>query len=138
LDDPLYRDQHAQLADWFAQRIEEGRIRDCHGDLRAEHVYAEPGQFQIIDCIEFNQRFRYIDVASEVAFLAMDLERLGAPDAVRQFVQAYVRASRDVDLYRLLDFYCGYRQNFSVQLNQRLNSQNKKMINCRSGTHWNF
>jgi hypothetical protein len=96
-------------ADWFAQRIEEGRIRDCHGDLRAEHVYAESGQFQIIDCIEFNQRFRYIDVASEVAFLAMDLERLGAPDAARHFVQTYVRASRDVGLYRLLDFYCCYR-----------------------------
>ena len=96
-------------ADWFAQRIEEERIRDCHGDLRAEHVYAESGQFQIIDCIEFNQRFRYIDVASEVAFLAMDLERLGASDAARQFVQAYVQASRDVGLYRLLDFYCCYR-----------------------------
>jgi len=96
-------------ADWFAQRIEEGRIRDCHGDLRAEHVYAEAGHFQIIDCIEFNQRFRYIDVASEIAFLAMDLERLGALHAARQFVQAYVEASRDVGLYRLLDFYCCYR-----------------------------
>jgi predicted kinase len=96
-------------ADWFAQRVQEDRIRDCHGDLRAEHIYIDQGQFQIIDCIEFNHRFRYIDVASEVAFLAMDLDRLGMPDAARQFVQAYIRASGDVGLYRLLDFYRCYR-----------------------------
>jgi aminoglycoside phosphotransferase family enzyme len=96
-------------ADWFAQRVEAARIRDCHGDLRAEHIYVDQGAFQIIDCIEFNHRFRYIDVASEVAFLAMDLDRLGAPDEARQFVQAYVLASGDAEIYRLLEFYCCYR-----------------------------
>jgi aminoglycoside phosphotransferase family enzyme/predicted kinase len=96
-------------ASWFAQRVEATRIRDGHGDLRAEHIYFDQGAFQIIDCIEFNHRFRYIDVASEVAFLAMDLDRLGAPDEARQFVQAYVRASGDAELYRLLEFYCCYR-----------------------------
>ena len=96
-------------ADWFAQRVEGARIRDCHGDLRAEHIYVVEGAFQIIDCIEFNHRFRYIDVASEIAFLAMDLKRLGAPEAARLFVQAYVRASGDVELYRLLAFYACYR-----------------------------
>jgi predicted kinase len=96
-------------ANWFAQRVEAGRIRDGHGDLRAEHIYFDQGAFQIIDCIEFNHRFRYIDVASEVAFLAMDLDRLGAPDEACQFVQAYVRASGDVELYRLLEFYRCYR-----------------------------
>jgi uncharacterized protein len=96
-------------ANWFAQRVQEGRIRDCHGDLRAEHVYFEPGQMQIIDCIEFNQRFRFIDVSSEVAFLAVDLERLGALAWAHRFVRAYVHASRDVMLYRLLDFYRCYR-----------------------------
>jgi aminoglycoside phosphotransferase family enzyme/predicted kinase len=98
-----------QYADWFAQRVEQAQIRDCHGDLRAEHIYVDNGAFQIIDCIEFNHRFRYIDVASEVAFLAMDLDRLGAPDAARQFVQAYVQASGDVELYRMLEFYGCYR-----------------------------
>jgi aminoglycoside phosphotransferase family enzyme/predicted kinase len=99
----------AHHAAWFAQRVQEGRIRDCHGDLRAEHIYFEPGQLQIIDCIEFNQRFRFIDVSSEVAFLAVDLERLGAPAMAHQFVRAYVRHSRDVSMYRLLDFYRCYR-----------------------------
>jgi hypothetical protein len=96
-------------AGWFAQRVQDGRIRDCHGDLRAEHIYFEAEQLQIIDCIEFNQRFRFIDVASEVAFLALDLERLGAPALAQCLVRAYVWNSADVSLYRLLDFYRCYR-----------------------------
>jgi predicted kinase len=96
-------------AEWFSQRAQAGRIRDCHGDLRAEHIYVEPGQLQMIDCIEFNQRFRFIDVCSEVAFLAVDLERLGAQAFAHQFVRAYVQHSNDVAMYRLLDFYRCYR-----------------------------
>jgi uncharacterized protein len=96
-------------ADWFARRVQEGRIRDCHGDLRAEHIYFESEQMQIIDCIEFNQRFRLIDVTSEVAFLAVDLERLGAAAMAYHFVRAYVRHSEDASMYRLLDFYRCYR-----------------------------
>ncbi|MCH9662985.1 MAG: AAA family ATPase, partial [Gammaproteobacteria bacterium] len=94
---------------WFDQRVEAGRIRDCHGDLRAEHIYVEEGTLQIIDCIEFNPHFRYIDGVSEVAFLAMDLERLGFPSDADTFVRAYVEASGDITLYRLLDFYRCYR-----------------------------
>jgi hypothetical protein len=96
-------------AAWFAQRVQERRIRDCHGDLRAEHIYLENSQIRIVDCIEFNNRFRFIDVASEVAFLAMDLDRLGYPTVAHAFVRAYVQHSADVSLYRLLDFYCCYR-----------------------------
>jgi uncharacterized protein len=99
----------ARHAAWFAQRVRDGRIRDCHGDLRAEHIYFEPQQMQLIDCIEFNQRFRFIDVTSEVAFLAVDLERLGAPAVAHRFVRAYVQHSGDVSMYRLLDFYRCYR-----------------------------
>ena len=99
----------ARHAEWFTARVRQSRIRDCHGDLRAEHVYCEPEHIQIIDCIEFNQRFRYIDVASEVAFLTIDLERLGAVDLAQHFVQAYVQCSGDMTLYRLLDFYRCYR-----------------------------
>ena len=96
-------------ADWFAQRVRDGRIRDCHGDLRAEHIYFASGEMQIIDCIEFNQRFRFIDVSSEVAFLAVDLERLGFAAMANGFVRAYVQDSKDVSMYRLLDFYRCYR-----------------------------
>ncbi|HET6478079.1 MAG TPA: hypothetical protein VFF92_03265, partial [Dehalococcoidales bacterium] len=61
-----------QSAPLFRRRISEGKIRDCHGDLHAAHICFWNG-ICIYDCIEFNDRFRYGDVASEVAFLAMDL-----------------------------------------------------------------
>ena len=96
-------------ANWFAQRVQRGHIRDCHGDLRAEHVYVLDGQIHIIDCIEFSASLRFIDVASEIAFLAMDLERLGSPALAGHFVQAYVAVTGDLTLYRILDFYRCYR-----------------------------
>ena len=86
-------------------------IRDCHGDLRAEHIYRKekPEKLQIIDCIEFNPEFRYIDVAAEVAFLAMDLDRLGVLEMAHRCVRGYVQATGDTGWYRLLDFYRCYR-----------------------------
>jgi uncharacterized protein len=91
----------------FQKRVKEGRIRDCHGDLHAAHVCITDG-ICIYDCIEFNDRFRYGDVASEVAFLAMDLDRFNT-DLSRAFVDAYVRMSRDEELRQLLNFYKCYR-----------------------------
>ncbi|MGD9503489.1 MAG: AAA family ATPase [Syntrophobacteraceae bacterium] len=94
--------------DLFEGRVAEGRIRDCHGDLRAEHVYFDQG-IQVIDCIEFNDRFRYGDVILDLAFLHMDLERLGRPDWSRAVLAAYVERASDPELYTLLDFYAAYR-----------------------------
>ncbi len=92
----------------FRQRIADSRIRDCHGDLHAAHICFTDG-ICIYDCIEFNDRFRYCDVASEVAFLAMDLDHYGRADLSRGFVDAYVTFSRDRELLRLLSFYKCYR-----------------------------
>lgn len=94
--------------DLFRRRVEAGRIRDGHGDLRAEHIYFDPG-VQIIDCIEFNQRFRYGDVALDLAFLLMDLDRRGHADVGRRLLAAYARHSNDPEMYALLDFYAAYR-----------------------------
>jgi aminoglycoside phosphotransferase family enzyme/predicted kinase len=92
----------------FDQRIAEGRIRDCHGDLRAEHIcLTEP--IAIFDCIEFNRRFRYSDVAADVAFLAMDFDAQGCPEFSQALVHAYVEASGDQGLLSVLDFYKCYR-----------------------------
>jgi uncharacterized protein len=104
----------------FAYRIRSGRIRDCHGDLRLQHVYLlhtptdiVPGmqlpRLAILDGIEFNERFRYGDVASEIAFLAMELDAAGRSDLSRAFVDAYVAATGDDVLRELLPFYCCYR-----------------------------
>ncbi len=92
----------------FRRRIRAGRIRDCHGDLHAAHICFWKG-ICIYDCIEFNDRFRYGDVASEVAFLAMDLDHYGRADLSRHFVNAYVSASKDAELIELLNFYKCYR-----------------------------
>jgi len=92
----------------FHKRITDGRIRDCHGDLHAAHICFTNG-ICIYDCIEFNDRFRYCDVASEVAFLAMDLDHYERADLSRSFVNAYVARSRDEELLRLLNFYKCYR-----------------------------
>jgi hypothetical protein len=97
--------EHAVL---FNKRVAGGKIRDCHGDLHAAHIcFAD--DIYIYDCIEFNERFRYCDVASEIAFLAMDTDRYGRADLSNSFVQSYLKASSDGDLPALLDFYKCYR-----------------------------
>jgi aminoglycoside phosphotransferase family enzyme/predicted kinase len=102
----------------FAHRVSGNRIRDCHGDLRLQHVYVLGEQenpvyqlprLAILDCIEFNERFRYSDVASEVAFLTMELDALGRPDLAVAFVDEYVAATNDDELPELLPFYTCYR-----------------------------
>jgi aminoglycoside phosphotransferase family enzyme/predicted kinase len=103
----------------FASRVSEGRIRDCHGDLRLQHVYTLKGVtidsaqqlpgLALLDGIEFNERFRYGDVASEAAFLTMELEAASRCDLARAFVQEYVVVSRDQELRELLPFYSCYR-----------------------------
>jgi len=92
----------------FHKRIAQGKIRDCHGDLHAAHICFTNG-ICIYDCIEFNDRFRYCDVASEVAFLAMDLDHYGRAELSHSFVTTYVAKSQDRELLELLNFYKCYR-----------------------------
>jgi len=92
----------------FRRRVEDHRIRDCHGDLHLEHICLLDPEIIIFDCIEFNERFRYEDVAAEVAFLAMDLDFNGYPEYGQAFVDAYVYCSGDEEIRQLLNFYKGY------------------------------
>lgn len=89
-------------------RIQSGRVRDGHGDLRADHVYFHHG-VQIIDCIEFNQRFRFGDTALDLAFLLMDLDSRGQAAISRALAAVWARAAQDPQMYALLDFYAAYR-----------------------------
>jgi aminoglycoside phosphotransferase family enzyme len=93
----------------FEQRVAQGYIKDCHGDLHLQHICVEGEKIYIFDCIEFNERFRFGDVASDVAFLAMDLDFNGHPDLARTFVHAYIEASGDTTLAKILPFYKVYR-----------------------------
>lgn len=92
----------------FKERLERGFVKDGHGDLRVDHIYFYNG-VQIIDCIEFNNRFRYGDVAVDLAFLFMDLIRLGYEDWAYRVIEEYTRVSGDLQLWFLLDFYTAYR-----------------------------
>lgn len=92
----------------FARRIEEGRVKDCHGDLYSANICLADKVY-IYDCIEFNQRFRYCDMASDVAFLAMDLDFNGLHDLSRLFIDRFSRAARDEGLSTMLNFYKCYR-----------------------------
>jgi aminoglycoside phosphotransferase family enzyme/predicted kinase len=94
----------------FLDRMRAGHVRDGHGDLRLEHVYLAAGAEPIVlDCIEFADRFRFADTCADVAFLSMDLGRLGRTDLAERFLARYARDANDFDLYRLVDFYEGYR-----------------------------
>jgi uncharacterized protein len=92
----------------FEQRLEKGKIRDGHGDLRTDHIYFFDG-IQIIDCIEFNDRFRYGDATIDLAFLHMDMEQLGYPKQSRTILKSYVDHANDPEMYALIDFYAAYR-----------------------------
>jgi aminoglycoside phosphotransferase family enzyme len=92
----------------FFERIKAGKIRDCHGDLHMEHVcFTE--KVSIIDCIEFNERFRYSDAVADIAFLLMDLEYRGGDGFSRFLWDEYKGLSRDEGVESLLTFYKVYR-----------------------------
>jgi hypothetical protein len=99
-------DHHAAL---FHRRRAGGHIVDGHGDLRLEHVHLTDERVCIYDCIEFNERFRHLDVANDVAFLAMDLDYCGRPDLARRLVRRVATTLDDPELSTLIDFYKCYR-----------------------------
>jgi aminoglycoside phosphotransferase family enzyme len=92
----------------FLHRIAGGYIRDCHGDLYSANICLADKVY-IYDCIEFNERFRYCDVASDVAFLAMDLDFHGLETFSRQFIEDFSRKTTDPGLAEVINFYKCYR-----------------------------
>jgi aminoglycoside phosphotransferase family enzyme/predicted kinase len=93
----------------FEDRAAHERVREGHGDLRLEHVYFDDSTLVIIDCVEFNERFRAVDVAADAGFLAMELDARGRPDLAGSFLGRFALESNDYDLYDVLDFYLAYR-----------------------------
>jgi aminoglycoside phosphotransferase family enzyme len=93
---------------FFEKRMAEGQVRDCHGDIHSGNIFVAD-RIYIFDAIEFNERFRYSDVASDIAFLAMDLDFKERTDLSSFFVDRYVKYSGDQKLAELLPFYKCYR-----------------------------
>jgi aminoglycoside phosphotransferase family enzyme/predicted kinase len=95
-------------------RAERGVPCDTHGDLHLDHVYLfpdrpPPDDLVIIDCVEFNERFRFADPVADMAFLVMDLYAHGRPDLAAAFADAYFAAAGDAEGRELLPFYIAYR-----------------------------
>ena len=92
----------------FKKRMAENRVRDCHGDIHSGNIFITD-KIYIFDAIEFNERFRYSDVAADVAFLAMDLDFKKRTDLSNIFIKRYSEYSGDQELMKLLPFYKCYR-----------------------------
>jgi uncharacterized protein len=99
----------AGRAPLFDDRIERSAIVDGHGDLLAEDIFCLPDGPRVLDCIEFDDRLRHLDRLDDVACLAMDLERIGSPEAAEGFVATYRTLTGDNAPGSLLHHYIAYR-----------------------------
>ena len=92
----------------FDERVLKGRIVEAHGDLRPEHICLEERP-QIIDCLEFSRELRLLDPADELGFLALECERLGAPELAATIFGTYTAVTGDAPPVALVHFYQSYR-----------------------------
>lgn len=97
------------LVDTLEARRRAGRVRECHGDLHLGNLVLHDGRVQAFDCIEFNADFRWIDTASELAFLSMDCKYRGRPDLAARWIDSYLEVSGDYAAVPLLGFFEAYR-----------------------------
>src|SRR5262249_40495630 len=101
--------QHAALERLFEERLHDGFVRECHGDLHLGNIALIDGRIRVFDCIEFNASLRWIDVMNEVAFLAMDLVQRQRSDFAYRFLDGYLQVTGDYRGLRLLRYYMVYR-----------------------------
>jgi uncharacterized protein len=106
----LQLEHHLEAAaPWMAERRENGRVRECHGDLHAANIVRRGSSLVAFDCIEFEPAFRWIDVAEEIAFLLADLDARGHPEHEQAFLGGYLNRSGDFQACRLLHLYKAHR-----------------------------
>lgn len=97
------------LTPTLEQRRRHGYVRECHGDMHRGNIALVDGEIRIFDALEFNPNLRWIDTASEVAFLIMDLEQAGEAGFAQLFLNRYLESSGDYGALDVLDFYKVYR-----------------------------
>jgi aminoglycoside phosphotransferase family enzyme/predicted kinase len=136
-----------QLRPLIEDRAARGVPCDTHGDLHLDHVYLfpdkePPDDLAIIDCIEFNERFRYADPVSDAAFLVMDMAFLGRRDLADVFAHAYFLAAHDEPGRALLPFYTAYRaavrgkvEGFELA-EKEIPADERAAVEARARGHW--
>lgn len=98
-----------RLRPWFAARLAAGRVREGHGDLHLGNLVLLDGQARLFDALEFDPQLRWIDVAADIAFLLMDLQRQRRLDLAQRFLDGWLSRSGDYDCLPGLRFYMVYR-----------------------------
>ena len=106
----------AGRAPLFDARIRDGRIVDGHGDLLADDIFCLDDGPRILDCLDFDDRLRWLDGLDDAAFLAIDLERLGVPALAEQFMAWYAEYSGDPAPVSLCHHYLAYRAFVRVEV----------------------
>lgn len=103
------RSRWKSLTPAIERRRRHGYVRECHGDMHRGNIALVDGEIRIFDAIEFSPALRWIDTASEIAFLIMDLEESGAAPLARRFLNRYLERSGDYGALEVLDLYKVYR-----------------------------
>ena len=130
--------------DVFKSRIKKGFIRDCHGDLHTGNIVVTNSDIYIFDCIEFNNRFRYSDIASDICFLVMDLDFLGHPYLSSYMIEKYIEKSGDKEIIKVLNFYKCYRAYVRGKVtgfrldDPNIDDKEKKKINLTAKKYFNL
>jgi aminoglycoside phosphotransferase family enzyme/predicted kinase len=136
-----------RLRPLIESRAAAGVPRDTHGDLHLDHVYyfpdrEPPDDLIAIDCIEFNERFRFADPVADAAFLVMDLTFRGRRDLAFAFADAYVAAASDRDGAKLLSFYTAYRAAVRAKVEgfelgeKEIPEDEREAARARARAHW--
>lgn len=142
----LFRRHLDALEPLITDRSQRGVARDCHGDLRSEHVYIkDDDSLCIVDCIEFNDAFRFADPVCDIAFLAMDLEIRGHDEASHRLLDAYFdERSDDEEGRQLVDLYVAYRSCVRAKVRgfqaseSEVSKGDRGRARRKARAHWNY
>jgi uncharacterized protein len=136
-----------ELASLIDKRARNDVPRDTHGDLHLDHVYLfpdhrPPADLVTIDCIEFNERFRFADPVADMSFLYMDFQFHGRRDLALEFADQYFLASGDAEGRQLLSFYAAYRaavrgkvEGFEL-MEEEVPAAARAQVLARARAHW--
>lgn len=102
-------EQQRKLAATFNDRKAQGMVRECHGDLHCGNVLTVNGEVQVFDCIEFNDKLRWIDVMNDIAFILMDLAFQRRGDLAARLLNRYLEITGDYQGLKVLPYYRTHR-----------------------------